>query len=124
MSIKEAQEVQKSYYDQSIGGPSIKECDLVLLRDQRSKKGLSRKLLNKFIGPFRVRRVVSPNADLTELDGSKPKRVHINRLKPFVGREKELETPPEQSTVSNPLTSQQSIVHTNSQHYNLRPRRK
>ncbi|CAF1100674.1 unnamed protein product [Brachionus calyciflorus] len=83
-NIKDAQITQKAYYDRNSKELAVKVCDFVLLKDQGSKPGLSRKQKKKFKGPFRVIRVLTPNAELTEVDGSNPKIVHMNRLKPYV----------------------------------------
>jgi hypothetical protein len=68
----------------------FKEGDLVWLFSYRKKKGLSKKLMMAWHGPFRISRLVPPlNVELQNQNGAKFKQlIHISRIKLYKGAER------------------------------------
>jgi superfamily I DNA and/or RNA helicase len=90
-NIKEAQERQRLYANKKRKDIALKEGDKVLLdtRNLRMKpKSNSRKLLKRFIGPFRVEKVISQVAYKLKLPESLKIHpvFHVSLLKKYVGR--------------------------------------
>ena len=84
-NLQKAQRKDKHYYDQKASKSNIKVGDEVWLHNKARKKGLSPKLMAKWIGPYRITNKVSEvNFELTDPQNKrKPTVVHCNRLKPF-----------------------------------------
>jgi hypothetical protein len=55
--------------------------DKVLLFDETVRRGRSRKMSPKWIGPYTITEIDKVNATITR--GRKVTKVHVNRLKPF-----------------------------------------
>uniref|UniRef100_A0A7M5XFT0 Reverse transcriptase n=1 Tax=Clytia hemisphaerica TaxID=252671 RepID=A0A7M5XFT0_9CNID len=84
-NLKKAQRKNKHYYDQNVKGKEFKVGDEVWLHNKARQKGLSPKLMAKWIGPFRITKKLSEvNYELSDpLNKRKPTAVHVNRLKSF-----------------------------------------
>ena len=84
-NLKKAQRKDKHYYDQNASKSNFKVGDEVWLHNKARKKGLSPKLMAKWIGPFHITNKISDvNFELTDPQMKrKPTVVHCNRLKPF-----------------------------------------
>jgi hypothetical protein len=66
--------------------PRITVGDDVLLQDTKKYKGLSKKFQFRWIGPFTVTHVISDVLyKIQEKPKTKPKVIHVNRLKPYQG---------------------------------------
>jgi hypothetical protein len=89
--LERSRETQKKQYDKFVSDfkPYEKD-DLVLLTHEAGKPGLSRKLLDKYVGPFKVlRRINELNYEICLIENeNKSKIVHYNRLKTFHTRSK------------------------------------
>lgn len=90
-----ASERQKRHYDLSCTFPRFKVGDGVLLQDTRKYKGLSKKFQFRWIGPFTVTHVISDLLyKIQEKPKTKPKVIHVNRLKPYQGNIRRWYQPP------------------------------
>ena len=78
----------KIYHDRNLRAARYEIGDLVLLADKALKKGKNKKLMPRWIGPFRVKsRKGELNYEIVRDGSSKRKIVHINRLKRFRGED-------------------------------------
>ncbi|MEO0683466.1 MAG: reverse transcriptase domain-containing protein [Cyanobacteria bacterium J06649_11] len=84
-NLKKAQRKNKDLYDQNASKSKFKEGDEVWLHNKARKKGLSPKLMAKWIGPYRITKKISDvNFELTDPQMKRKSTVvHCNRLKPF-----------------------------------------
>ena len=80
-NLLQSKETSKTYYDNKIVNPSFKVGDKVLLLNEQSKKGLSKKLCPSYKGPFEIISVDKVNVTISVRN--KALKVHINKLKPF-----------------------------------------
>ena len=71
----------KEYYDEATRALKLQVGDKVLLFDETVRRGRSRKLSAQWIGPYTVTEVDKVNVTIAK--GRKPKKVHINHLRPF-----------------------------------------
>ena len=62
--------------------PLYRKGEMVLLKNQRQKKGTSSKLRRKFVGPYKIQEVFDNHTYTIERNG-KLHREHEGRLKPF-----------------------------------------
>ena len=76
-----SKETSKSYYDNKLISPKFKVGDEVLLLNERSTKGLNKKLCPSYRGPFEI--ISLDNVNVTVKIRNKLVKVHINKLKPF-----------------------------------------
>ena len=86
-SIEQSQGVSKEYYDKNSRKPSFTTGNRVFLSNHATKKGLSPKLTDKWLGPFYIVDTRSNNTYLLrDCDTHKLRRgyVHANRLKMHV----------------------------------------
>ena len=93
-SISEAQEAYKSNYDKKREDRRFKKGEKVLVHFPVTPPGKSRKLTKKWFGPYEVTKCISPlNYEVKLVDSPKsvPLTVHIERMKKFIKRKKELE---------------------------------
>lgn len=74
-------EKSKEYFDKKTETCIFKPGDLVLLYDETVRRGRSKKLSNKWIGPYEIIQADNVNAVIKK--GRKTQKVHVNRLKPF-----------------------------------------
>lgn len=81
--IKEDKQKAKEYYDKSSKLIKYKIGDKVLLHDETVRRGRSKKLDSKWIGPYEI---IEKHSDVnyTIKKGRKTVRIHINRIKPFI----------------------------------------
>ncbi|XP_045481687.1 uncharacterized protein LOC123685870 [Harmonia axyridis] len=64
--------------------PQFKLADLVYLKEMSAKRGLSRKLLKNWAGPYRVTEIIGPvTCRVRKCGGRDEQIVHVNRLKPY-----------------------------------------
>lgn len=77
---------QKNRYDLSCTFPKYKVGEGVLMQDSRKYKGRSPKLQMRWTGPYTVVQVISEVlCKVQEGPKTKPKIIHVNRLKPYHG---------------------------------------
>ena len=79
--LVEGKERSKRDYDKKMVPLTLKVGDKVLLFDESVRRGKSKKLGAKWIGPYAVLAVEGVNATIKR--GREAIKVHINRLKPF-----------------------------------------
>ncbi|EGT45949.1 hypothetical protein CAEBREN_01577 [Caenorhabditis brenneri] len=81
---KARQQFSKSY-DTAVKPTNIKVGDRVLMKNYKSKVGLSRKLVLPWIGQFRVIKIEHPEAQIQDISNptAKPKRVHLDQIKKY-----------------------------------------
>ena len=85
-NIKASQQRQKRNYDRYVAGRTIKSGMFVWLHNSARKKGLSPKLQFKWKGPYLVTdRLSDMTYRIQEKPKSKPKVVHYDKLKLYVG---------------------------------------
>ena len=85
-NIMRAQQKMKTYYDQHASEPNFVEGHKVWVFTPKTYKGLSKKLLHNYHGPFRVVEKLSPVHYRLRSCTNKPviSIVHANRMKHFV----------------------------------------
>lgn len=85
-NIMRTQQKMKAYYDKRSSEPDFIEGQRVWVFNPKSKKGLSKKLLHNFHGPYRVVEKLSPVHYRLRTCSNKPVTsiVHANRMKHFV----------------------------------------
>ena len=71
----------KTFYDQKLIKPSFKVGDKVLLLNEKSSKGLSKKLCPSYTGPYEILELKGVNVIIKIRN--KSTTVHVNKLKPF-----------------------------------------
>jgi hypothetical protein len=76
-----SKEKSKEYYDRDSETLDIQVGNKVLLFDETVRRGRSRKLSPKFIGPYEVLAVEGVNVVIKR--GRTSQRVHVNRVRPF-----------------------------------------
>ena len=81
-NILQGKQKSKENYDNKILNHKIKEGDLVLLLDESTKKGLSKKLSPQWLGPYKVVSLKDRVNAVIKIK-NKLNTVHLNRLKPF-----------------------------------------
>ena len=84
-NIARAQQKQKEYYDRTAKEANFLEGSKVWVFVPKTKKGLSKKLLHNYHGPYRVVEKLSPVHYRLRTCSNKPVSaiVHANRMKPF-----------------------------------------
>ena len=85
-NIMRAQQKMKAYYDKRSAEPDFIEGQKVWVFTPKTKKGLSKKLLHNFHGPYRVVEKLSPVHYRLRTCSNKPitSIVHANRMKHFI----------------------------------------
>ena len=85
-NLQRAQQKMKDYYDQGAKEPIFVVGQRVWVYTPRTKKGLSRKLLHSWLGPYRIVEQSSPVHFRLRTDTNKKVTfaVHANRMKPFI----------------------------------------
>lgn len=79
---------QKLYYDRNTKVFNYKVGELVLVRNMTPKIGMPRSFLAKYLGPYRIKKIISDvSLEIQKLDSSKSFVVHVNRLKKYKVRE-------------------------------------
>ena len=97
-----ASERQKRHYDLSCTFPRFTVGDGVLLQDTKKYKGLSKKFQFRWIDPFTFPHVISDVLyKIQEKPKTKPKVIHVNRLKPYQGNMKRWYQPPGEPALNN-----------------------
>ena len=86
----------KDYYDQVAKEPIFVVGQRVWVYTPRTKKGLSRKLLHNWLGPYRIVEQSSPVHFRLRTDTNKKVTfaVHANRMKPFIDQSLQPIDPP------------------------------
>lgn len=88
-NLKLTADTMKKRHDKTINFHEYNVGDAVWLHDATKKEGLSKKLRNHWIGPFLVIKKLSDvTYRIQETQISKPKVVHSDRLKPYLGENK------------------------------------
>jgi hypothetical protein len=88
-NLCKASDRQKTYYDLKTNDKTFDPGDGVLLFNPANVKGKSPKLMCKWEGPYTVVRKISDLVyEIKSSSTAKSKVVHVNRLKPYVGRMK------------------------------------
>lgn len=84
-NLQRAQQKMKDYYDQNFKMPTFEVGQRVWVYTPKTKKGLSKKLLHNWLGPYRIAEQPSPvHFRLrTETNKNVTFAVHANRIKPF-----------------------------------------
>ena len=83
--LQRSQHKMKDYYDRNVREPVFEVGQRVWIYTPRSKKGLSKKLLRNWLGPYRIIERSSPVHFQLCTDTNKVTfAVHSNRMKPFV----------------------------------------
>ena len=92
-----AQQKMKEYYDRSAKVPTFVEGSRVWVYIPKSYKGLSKKLLHNYHGPYRVVERLSPVHFRLRTCSNRPVTsiVHANRMKPFIDPQDRPITPPD-----------------------------
>jgi hypothetical protein len=81
-NLKAKKEKSKEYYDMNTNVPLFAVGEKVLLHDERSRRGMSEKLSQPYIGPYKI--IAFGDVKVTlKLPRNKTVRVHANRLKPL-----------------------------------------
>ena len=81
--IPSAQKRQKKYYDQKIAGKPYKVGDRVWITNEAVKKGMSKKMSPKYLGPFVITKRLSDAVYRVKHEsGNKFIILHFDRLKP------------------------------------------
>ena len=89
-NLKITADTMKRRYDKNIHFHEYNKGDVVWLHDPTKKKGLSHKLRNHWKGPFhKVKKISDVTYRIQESQKSKPKVVHSDRLKPYLGENKQ-----------------------------------
>ena len=85
-NITRAQQKQKEYYDRNAKEKNFVEGSKVWVFVPKAKKGLSKKLLHNYHGPYRVVEKLSPVHYRLRTCSNKPVSaiVHANRMRPFI----------------------------------------
>ena len=98
--VKNNQELKmnkaKLRYDRNVRAAKVKEGDLVLILDQGPKKGLNKKLMPRWKGPYRVLQVISETNYKIQTINTLRKRtfvVHRNKIKRYYGNATVTEIP-------------------------------
>ena len=82
-----ASDKQKEYYDRKASLCPYNVGDIVWFHDKPFMRGKSKKLQRPWRGPFKITaRLCDLVYRIQETQRSKPRVVHYNRLKPFVGQ--------------------------------------
>ena len=86
--LNKANEVQEDYYNRRTKPVTLKEGQLVLLKNEVIPVGKSKKFVDKFLGPYRIsKRFGETTFEIEELNEKKKKqRVHVNRLKKYFSK--------------------------------------
>jgi len=81
-----SQQKMKDYYDQKSKKPDFQLGQRVWVNTPKTKKGLFKKLLHNWFGPYRIVKQCSPvNYRLrTDTNKNVTFAVHANRMKPFI----------------------------------------
>lgn len=84
-NLQLSQQKMNDYYDRNVREPVFEVGQRVWVYTPRSKKGLSKKLLQNWLGPYRIVEKSSPVHFQIRTDTNKVTfAVHANRMKPFV----------------------------------------
>ena len=82
--LAQAREQQKTQYDKRVKQVKFNKGDKVLLDMRTPLKGISKKLIPHFIGPFRILTINDNNTVVIQQNaGKQAQLVHINRIKPL-----------------------------------------
>lgn len=81
-ALRKSQACRKTQYDRKTKSPEFREGDRVYVDVRYPGKGLSQKLGQKWKGPYRITRLVTPVvAQVKEIKRGSVTTVHVNRLK-------------------------------------------
>ena len=85
-NLQRAQQKMKDYYDQKTKEPVFEVGQRVWVYTARTRKGLSKKLMHNWLGPYRIVEKLSPvHFKLHTIANKKVAfSCHANRMKPFV----------------------------------------
>ena len=104
-NIMRTQQKMKAYYDKHASEPDFIEGQKVWIFTPKTKKGLSKKLLHNFHGPYRAVDKLSPVHYRLRTCSNKPVTsiVHANRMKHFVDPNDRPIKPPDEPLNSTPF---------------------
>ena len=110
-NLQRAQQKMKDYYDQKAKMPTFEVGQRVWVYTPKTKKGLSKKLLHNWFGPYRIVEKSSPVHFRLHTDTNKKVTfaVHANRMKPFVDPESRPIDPQLFDNVSEPYLDETDI---------------
>ena len=110
-NIMRAQQKMKTYYDQHAAEPNFVEGHKVWVFTPKTYKGLSKKLLHNYHGPFRVVEKLSPVHYRLRSCTNKPVSsiVHANRMKHFVDPNDRPIEPPSNDVRDEPFLSEEDL---------------
>jgi hypothetical protein len=84
INLSQAREQQKAQYDKRVKEQKFNVGDKVLLDMRTPLAGISKKLIPRFIGPFRILKVSNNSTVEIQQDvGKQTQLVHVNRIKPL-----------------------------------------
>ncbi|KZS03091.1 Uncharacterized protein APZ42_034268 [Daphnia magna] len=84
INFSQAREQQKAQFDKRVKEQKFNVGDKVLLDMQTPLAGIRKKLIPRFIGPFRILKVSNNSTVEIQQDvGKKTQLVHVNRIKPL-----------------------------------------
>ena len=110
-NLQRSQQKMKDYYDQKSKQPTFEVGQRVWIYTPKTKKGLSRKLLHNWFGPYRIVEKSSPvHFRLrTETNKKVTFAVHANRMKPFFDPDERPIDPPLDDDPSFPYLDEADI---------------
>ena len=110
-NIQRSQQKMKEYYDRNASQPLFEIGQRVWVYTLKTKKGLSKKLLYNWFGPYRIVEQPSPVHYRLRAKNNKkvPFAVHANRIKPFVDPALRPIEPPIDDDPSEPYLDESDI---------------
>ena len=110
-NIMRTQQKMKAYYDQRAAEPDFVEGQKVWVFTPKTYKGLSKKLLHNYHGPYRVVEKLSPVHYRLRTCSNKPVSsiVHANRMKHFVDPNDRPIEPPLHDILDEPFLSEEDL---------------
>ena len=110
-NLQRAQQKMKDYYDQKTKEPVFEVGQRVWVYTPRTRKGLSKKLMHNWLGPYRIVEKLSPvHFKLRTIANKKVAfSCHANRMKPFVDPNLRPIDPPPFDDPSEPYLAESDI---------------
>ena len=110
-NIMRTQQKMKAYYDRRAAEPSFVEGQKVWVFTPKTKKGLSKKLLHNYHGPYRIVEKLSPAHYRLRTCGNNPVSsiVHANRMKRFFDPNERPIEPPIDDPTDEPYLAEDDL---------------